>query len=89
MKKKEYIVNERQWLNPTKHADTGALAWYAKRDSDGIDMELCIRDCSRQITLDLGGYNKKAIKQRLMKLALIKRAVTELEEAAQGWLDEQ
>lgn len=86
--KKQWLVNERQWLNPRDHVDTGALSWYAKKDSDGIDMELCIRDCSRQITLDLSAYSKKNVKQRLKKLALIKRAVTELEEAAQGWLDE-
>ena len=48
----EVVVRGREWLNPIHSDDTGAISWHVTATGYGIDAELIMRDCSRQIALD-------------------------------------
>ena len=72
-------MKKRAWLNPTASDDTGAIALNIEKSTTGNMqyVNLTIRDCSRQITLDFdyAVTNKKALQQRLDKCNIITKYV--------------
>jgi len=76
----------RDWLNPLRHEDTGAIAHYLRvlpGDDDSrpsLQGSLTLRDCSRQVELDFHCYTAKACRERLRKLDLIRAHLDTIEQ---------
>ncbi len=52
------MKKSRKWLNPRNSDDTGAMSWSVEGDSYNVNANLTIRDCSRQVSLDLSCSSK-------------------------------
>jgi hypothetical protein len=78
-------VNKRDWLNPLGHYDTESISVKIHNEDGYHEAELVIRDCSKQINIDLsagrmsGTDFKKRLKQRLKKVRLMQSYLEHLE----------
>jgi len=79
--KSKRILNTRQWLNPKSSSDTGAISVTATAEAYGVEAEVVIRDCARQITLDFSFCGKTELKQRTVKLNKIITDITRLRDS--------
>lgn len=88
MSKGKYVHNKRDWLNPKSSCDTGAVFSSVCVHKDSIDADLCVRDCSRSINLDLSVYDKnyKSFAARLRKVDVLIAHLEGLREGlVEGW----
>lgn len=75
----------RDFLNPVTSWDSGSIKTdvFSGSDTDNrmtADIDMQIRDCSRQVNLNFSGNSKREIKQRLKKVALMKKHLDLVEE---------
>ena len=78
----------REWLNPVKSEDTGAVSARVKIDINSIDGSIQLRDCGRQVDLNFGSFTPRVAKEKLKKAyklkAVIDEFVLKLEEATKS-----
>lgn len=91
--KELFSINFRDWLNPIESEDTGAIfakGRFIKRgeDSFSVYLDLEVRDCNRSANIDLSAWDREELKERLEKIQLIKKRVTETEKFLKKCIDE-
>lgn len=78
----KYYLDKREWLNPKRHEDSGAIQYYVSHDGYGwVDGSLTIWDCGRKVTLNLSFSSQTAAKQRAIKVNKLIHALEEMKKA--------
>jgi hypothetical protein len=78
---KDELFYMRSFLNKEGYHSTGMVLARVSADTESIDADLILMDCSRQIALDFYCYNKEDIENARLKLKTIRSALDGFEKA--------
>lgn len=82
------VYHIRKWLNTVESFDMGWIKFTLGYAKHGIECELVIADCGRNIKLNADAHNEEKMKEQLSKISLLITSLQDIESKYEDyWLE--